>query len=84
MASLKGAYDGGKSRIGRQINLLARSRLAAARGGAPPCIMVCDLLPGDIARSVKEQIEENARGLRGAADRYLPILKNQDAQNAGR
>ncbi|MEP1421296.1 MAG: hypothetical protein ABJK59_05970 [Erythrobacter sp.] len=49
--------------------------------------MDCDLLPGGIAPALKERTEENARGvrgLRGAADRYLPILKNQDAQNAGR
>lgn len=70
-------------RIGRQINLPARSGLPAPRFRAPLCIMISGL-PDDIASVVKERIEENARGLRGVriadgdckANAFLGFLNN--------
>jgi len=70
-------------RIGRQINLPARSGLPAARFRAPLCIMVSGL-PDDLAPLVKERIEENARQLRGVriaddsckANAFLGFLNN--------
>jgi len=70
-------------RIGRQINLPARSGLPAARFRAPLCVLVSGL-PDNIAAVVKERIEENARSLRGVriadegckANAFLGFLNN--------